>query len=521
VRHYMVRSIVAGSSLVLSGAGVVAHVSPASAAPLNRCAPTENGAPVLDSLSLGPQLVDARTASQQVQITAQAHDTGGPGPATGIGRFEVRLSDGRTVLMRYTGGNGWVGTIVVPRWSKGGTLSVSGVSLQDNAHFPDQRVLEEDEGIVFDRTYSGADLASVSGDRSIDVLTVEDPDPPRITDVNLYPRAVDTRKRSKSVYVTARAFDGGSGVRDARASFSQGTGFGLGEFRRTVHMRVLPGRHGLLRGRLVVPRRIGNRPAKLTVLVRDNAGKRRQLTPTQLLDRGLPHALRIRSRALPPAGRTRIRGATASTSSVDVRTADRAVTWRIRITNKRGRVAKVRFAMFPYRQNHSGRPRLVSGNRHDGIWRVRAVVDSCLAASGTFRPGVVAEDRNRIHQRELRGLTVLAADRATPEELGADVDGNGRITVLFSEAVNGVDNESMPVRAVATGQPVPGHWICNPAGPTTSCATGSFTTASFAPDAPLDSGVAYQVLVNPSGSLGVTDLAGNPAHRGGFQVTAP
>lgn len=514
--------MVAATALALGLPAVWVGVSPASAEPLNRCAPTENGDPVLESLSLSPQVVDARQSSQEVQVTARAHDTGGPGPATGIRRFDVRLSNGRSVVMRSTGGDEWTGTTVVPRWSRSGTLSAQGVGLEDNAVFPDQEVLEESEGPFYDSFYGPGSFGSVTGDRGVDVLTVEDLDPPRITDVDLYPAAVDTRKRRKSVYVTARAFDGGSGVRDASATFSQGTGYGYGELRRTVHMRVLPGRHGLLRGRLVVPRHIGNRPALLTVLVRNNAGKRRQLTPTQLRARGLPHALRIRSGPLPPAGRARIRRVTASTRQVDVRAADKAVTYRIRVTNKRGRVLRVGFDIWPYHQVRHGQPRFVSGTAHDGIWSVTAVVDSCLAGSGTFRPGVFAEDRIRREDRELPGLQVVAADRVTPGRGEGSLDSEGRIIVNFDELVNGIDEQSMPVRDLANGQPVAGAWTCieRDAEPT-PCLTGNAITVYFTPAASLPSGETYQVLVNPSGSLGVTDLAGNPAHKGGFQVTVP
>lgn len=521
VRHYRFGSIITASALALGAVAAWGPASPAYSAPLNRCAPTENGDPVLESLTLGPQVVDARAASQTVRIIGRAHDTGGPGPRTGIGRFDVRLSDGRQIAMRYAGGHSWVGTTVVRRWSAGGSLSVEAANLQDRASFPDLEVLEESEGVVYDRFYNGSSLASVAGDRTIDVVTIEDPTPPTITDVDLYPGTVDTRSRSKSVYVTTRAFDGGSGVRDARASFSQGTGYGHGEFRRTVHMRVLPGRHGLLRGRLVVPKRIGNRPALLTVAVRNNAGKLRELTSTQLLDRGLPNALRVRSGALPPAGRARIREVTASTRQVDVRSADKPVTYRIRVTNRDGRVLEVGFYIWPYHQVRHGQPRFVSGSTHDGIWSVTAVVDSCLAASGTFIPGVFAEDRNHREDRELAGLRVTAADRVTPTVGEGRVDSERRINVAFSEDVNGIDEQSMPVTDLETGQPVPGTWTCYRLGEPASCLTGLVTNGSFAPDTPLSTGEQYQVLVNPSGNLGVTDLAGNPAHKGDFEVLVP
>jgi hypothetical protein len=163
----------------------------------------------------------------------------------------------------------------------------------------------------------------------------------------------------------------------------------------------------------------------------------------------------------------------------------------------------------------------VSGNGHDGIWSVTAVVDSCLAASGTFRPGVFAEDRIRRVDRELPGLTVVAADRRTPEFDPRGLDEQGRVQVQFTEPVNGISEESMPVRDLATRQPVPGTWTCYGDGGETSCLTGRVDGVAFAPVTPLPSGAQYEVLVNPSGSLGVTDLAGNPAHRSGTYVPVP
>ena len=112
--------------------------------------------------------------------------------------------------------------------------------------------------------------------------------------------------------------------------------------------------------------------------------------------------------------------------------------------------------------------------------------------------------------------------RVTPELGEGSLDSERRIAVNFYENVNGIDEQSMPVRDLATGQPVPGAWTCyqRDAEPT-PCLTGNAITVYFTPATPLPSGATYQVLVNPSGNLDVTDLAGNPAHKGGFQVTIP
>ena len=61
---------------------------------------------------------------------------------------------------------------------------------------------------------------------------------------------------------------------------------------------------------------------------------------------------------------------------------------------------------------------------------------------------------------------------------------------------------------------VDGAWLCwNQAGTEASCLGGAVRTARFTPAAPLDSDGFYDVVLNPAGYLGLTDLAGNPPLR--------
>ena len=80
----------------------------------------------------------------------------------------------------------------------------------------------------------------------------------------------------------------------------------------------------------------------------------------------------------------------------------------------------------------------------------------------------------------------------------------------FDEDVTGITPSSAPVIAADGGAPVAGAWTCTDAtGATTGCATGTVRRAAFTPAVPTTSQLF--VLLNPEHSLGVTDLAGNPA----------
>ena len=90
---------------------------------------------------------------------------------------------------------------------------------------------------------------------------------------------------------------------------------------------------------------------------------------------------------------------------------------------------------------------------------------------------------------------------------------SGAPVLSFSEDVTGISAASAQVYDAA-GNDAPGAWSCaDGSGAAVSCAVGSVRTAtytlvpSFAPTGQLF------VELNPDGSLGVTDLAGNPVGR--------
>ncbi len=510
------RTTAAGGVLVLLAATAVSLplTGAATAAPLSRCAPVENVAPVLDSLTIGPRVVDARSASQQVQVTAEAHDLGGPGPRTGVRSVELYLTNGRHVVMAWTGGHTWVGSTTVPRWSKPGPLAVRYAFLSDRADFPDRTL--SDDGGQFDVLYSPGgqhSWAEVAGNRTVEVLSTRDDTLPRITDVDLSPRKVDTRAGARYVYATARAFDGVSGVRDGWMRLYPETPDRSGAV--TVHLRPLPGRHGLMRGRFGVPRRVGREPWFVqSVIVRDHAGRRRTLSGSDLRAAGWPDRLRVVGAPVAPAGRTVVRSVRVDRSSIDVRNGDRAVTYRIRATNRIGLVREVGLWL-PFSAGVRGeiRPRLVSGDRHDGVWSARVVVDGCRSQGGILSPTVTARDWAGEDQEQGPSTRVLAGDNSDPTYDGSTVV-DGRVVVVFSEDVDGISDASVSVRLATVSGEVPGAWSCATVdGGPTPCLTGRTRTATFTPDLAAPVGSTYGVVVNPPGHLEVTDAAGNPAVR--------
>ena len=514
MRHNAGGSTVGLLALLVSVATASAVSAPASAEPLNRCAPTENGDPVLDSLTVGPQVVDARLASRQVQVSSEAHDTGGPGPRTGVRSITLILTNGRPVEMSYTGGHSWAGTFTVPRWSRSGRLAVDQALLSDHADFPDRSEdVEENDFDVLYQPGGEHTWAEVAGDRDVEVLSTYDATLPTIQGVGLYPPRVDTRVAATYVYVTTRAVDAVSGVRDGRVDLYPRAAGPVGPV--SVHLRPLPGRRGLMRGRFLMPRRVGSEPWDLLgVTVRDNAGRLRTLSVGDLAAAGFPTRLGVVSSPLPPAGRARVRSVVTSVSRVDVRAGDQAVTYRIRATNGRGLVRGVSVS-FPFSAGVRGRPaaRLVSGDRHDGVWSATVVVDGCRSQGGVLSPVVSARDWNRSHDTQTSSVPVLAGDNTDPMASGlAFVDGD--VVVRFTEDVNGISPASVLVTNRADDQPVAGSWTCSTVDDgSTPCLTGAARTARFTPDAPLPDGEEYALVVNPEGTLDVTDLQGNPVPR--------
>ena len=56
---------------------------------INACWPTDHGFPVIDSVTVTPDDVDVTADDVSVTVSVTAHDTGGPGAASGIQRVSA------------------------------------------------------------------------------------------------------------------------------------------------------------------------------------------------------------------------------------------------------------------------------------------------------------------------------------------------------------------------------------------------------------------------------------------------
>ena len=509
------RVLTAGAVCLLAALGGAATLDGRAAAePTNRCAPSENGAPVLRSVDISPATVDVRQGPAPVAITVKALDSGRPGWPTGVRSVEVGLTNGVSATLHYAGSSLWRGTATFPRWSAGGTVEASYVGVSDRADWPARGTGEPPPFDVVYQATGEHTWAGVTGRRSVAVLSDPDTTAPRVTDLDLTPAVVDTRTRARRVTVGVRATDGGSGVSSGTVTLARQTGL----VPVVIRLARVAGRPGLLSGVVTVPRSAGTSTwAVLDLSVADRAGQVRSMGAPELTAAGLPTGLRVTSGPLAPAGRSYIRSFTASTGQVDVRTTGAKVAYRLRVTNGAGRVKDVSLSFPSAAGIQVGRPRLVSGDRHDGIWTATAVLDTCLAHAGTFRPVATAFDRVRDHALRGPALAVRAGDNTDPEVASATL--GTELVLTFSEPVDGITQESMPVTRLPNGTKVAGSWTCSPSAHG-GCFVDPVRTAVFTPDVPLTRAT-YRVTVNPEHYLDVTDLAGNPVRPRELDVTGP
>ena len=535
---HIARRLVRGSiGLLATALGItgVLPAAPAAAYPLNRCAPTENGVPVLDRVNV-TQRVDVRTRSARVRIIAKAHDTGGPGVRTGLRAVQVGVSGLGAVDLAYVGNYWWEGFATMPRWTSDGTHVLESATLTDRAVFPWRYDYDPESEPVIDVMYrprSDHRWSQVAGDRTFRVLSRPDATAPRVSRLTFAPAAVDTRTAPAVVTVTARATDDRSGVRDLRFTFDSAPGAPFdpqGGPRATL--TPVPGTNGLLRGRVTIAREVGTRDWTVRdAVVRDRAGNVRHLDYQRFVDDGSPAVLKVVSDPPPPVGEATIASVTADVTEVDVHDGDRSVTYRVRAVNPVApvdpdHVLTLDIPNARYQSIRISEPELVSGDLHDGIWKIVATVDGCAAVAGTAQPvvgpGDAAQGPGEVQAPPLR---VLAPDNTTPAATVAwSRQAPWRILVDFSEDVNGITPGSLPVlRRVGLDRvPVAGTWTCGSEPGTgtdlpaaaVDCATGPVRRATYVLAEPVDRPFSdWYVWANPDHHLDLTDRAGNPAHR--------
>ena len=505
-------------SVVVAGAGLVLVVpqTPAQSYPLNRCAPTENGLPVLERVSV-TQRVDVRRTARRVRIAVRAHDTGGPGVRTGLRAVRVQVGGYGYADLEYAGRRWWVGYLRIPRWSRGGPASLTSVQLTDRADFPyrgyDDEYLFPQPDVTY---FRGGEhrWSQVAGDRTFRVRSLRDVRAPRLAALDFRPRRVDTRQRRAVVTVTARGTDDRSQISRIRATFHRPD---VDYYRApvTVSLRRVPGHPRRFTGRMTIPRNAGTGDwSLLSVLVIDRARNSISLGAPEIAKRGWPRVLRVVSAPEPARAAPTIVSVTADRTTADVREADQSVTYRLHAVNPvaplppDNETVGMSLAQPERSWVRLSTARLVSGDLHEGVWEIVATVDSCVALPGTLTPSVSPEGGATAPP-----VQVLAGDNTTPV-LTAHRSG-ATLVVDFSEDVNGISTDSLTVlrRDGLDYAAVPGSWSC---GTGVDCVAGPVRTATFTPTGT----GAVLIRANPDGRLDITDRAGNPAHQS-LQPVAP
>jgi hypothetical protein len=484
----------------------------AYAEPLNDCAASDNGDPVLTSFARTPAAVDVAAAGKRVRFRLEVDDPGGPGPASGAKTVWVGLGDTPgfdelgfipTARLVQDATGAWVGSIAVPRWRRAGSVPL-GVFLVDRAgNF---------------RDVNARDLAAAGFPSRVTVASADDRTRPRLSSLRISPAAVDTRATPRPVHVRATARDSHSGVASIQIQ-------GLGPLRLTK----VPGTRGTFTG----TREVGTwaRPGTRRIFgvrVEDHRGNASAYSYRDLGRAGFDRALTIVSRTdtRPPA----LRGLHLSPTVVDVRSAAQTATVRVRAADRQAGLRDVTAIFWTGDFGSVVDLQRVSGTSRDGVWRGEFRMRRCVAWGRSVHLSVSLTDDSGRRQgysaaRLARAgwtsrIAVTAADHVAPLA-GASfrpVAPAGPVRLGFSEDVNGISSGSVLVRRligdIDHGPPIAGAWVCRDVTKArTDCRTGTVRTASFRPTSPLAPRREYVVTLNPEFSLDVTDLAGNPFRR--------
>ena len=140
-------------------------------------------------------------------------------------------------------------------------------------------------------------------------------------------------------------------------------------------------------------------------------------------------------------------------------------------------------------------------------------------------PGIVGcVDLDFSASADLTPVLIPSPDTVDPVATIATPTGvGGPITVAFSEIVHHVSSQSLDLRILSTGVPVPATLMCaSKAGEQVGCDAGNVIVAVLEPSAPLLPGETYQAIVNPPGvATPIVDRSGNPAAATEADFAAP
>jgi hypothetical protein len=460
---------------------------------LNACWPTDNGKPVLDSLVLGPATVDSSSGPVQVTVTAHAHDTGGPGKATGVAHVSVQLesadADSGTTVgpadlrahLSPAGHGVWTGSVVMPR----GT----------NATYDAYPVVRDHAGL-----FAGGDLGLRRIKHALDVTGAPDTTRPRVTALTVSTTSVDTRRHSATVRVRGTLRE--TGARPTRLTMAGPRGMPV-----TLHRQ---GTGGKFATTVTIPRRDGRFRWHLSLWAVDSDRNDVGFGHGWLVAHGFPATVAISSGKRDTTA-PRVTTVSGLPRKVDARHHTRWVTLRVHAADARG-VTAVHAALFGHdaagTQTRTVTFHRVAGSARAGVWSGRVPVSNCLPGPLSAYAYVRAVDASGNQTEVDRGsVRLLTLDRKPPRVtfhrfLHREVD------VRFSEPVHGISAHHVRV-LTAAGVVVHGTWTCDDAATrAVSCRRGEVTAATFTPV--VGSRTAEAVNWEPNHRLDVLDRAGNP-----------
>ena len=501
-------TVLAVTAAVVAGL-VSAPPANAQAVALSPCEPSDHGYPTVTSLAFEPARVDVRREGATVRVVATASDVGGPGPASGVESITmdvVGLSSGGPFLtLRPAPDGSFTGTFRVPRGVAGGTWSAMSLIVTDKAS--NERRYEEAE-----RDFPQASVA---------VRSVPDRARPRIESFTLSRSAADTRSGPVRIRLRARLTDDvGIPARFAvhgDAASSSDVVTSLPRDSKSYWLRRVSGgpKRGVWAGTVVMKRWDRPGPWFFGLDVVDRSGR------WTALDRSDVPMPPFRLVAAKDRDEPRAAGLSSSSTVLDVRSGDSSFTVSVRLRDRTSGVGAAGVfaassALSLPEFTIGTRLRLLSGDRHDGVWRGTVQVPRCGTPPGNLRLRLRAIDRvgHELAQPAAVTVQVVNSDTVDPRAaLQVPVE-KGVLKVTFDEAVTGLTNAS----AVVRGNPdevepfvVRGTWACkDSAGQSTDCASGAVLTATFTVEAGQpEPEFGYRVELNPEGTLGLTDLAGN------------
>ena len=492
-----------GSSYAAGAGGLPTHV--------NSCWTTDNGAPVVDSFTLSTHAVDLTAAPATVTITVDAHDAGGPGPASGLAGIQVlalqywadssdtgRTNAGAEIPLHLVGTD-WAGTYTIPQDSH--AMQVQFTVGVDAVKGPDSDPLQPPATDILEVTSGHPDTTA-----------------PTLTDLSLSTDHVDVSQRGQNVRVTAQIADDDTGLSEAKV-------FAPGQVGTPVVPLTPTGTPGEVAATIHVSRWVGADHLPLYLQLTDAAGNERTVTPQDLAGMALPSQIDVAGSPKDPAD-PRVVSVGGTPTTVDVRR-DNAH-WKVRVhtRDKGSGVGTVLVSSANLTDTPAWRGdvslHLVSGNRHDGVWGARIPIRRCAPSPGrtagiSDAVDVRLRDRTgRLASVQAEGPKLRGPDHTPPGVRGTS--GPGVVGLDFVEAVHGISRGTTKVVSLETldetPQVVHGSWLCTNAHRTTvSCATGAVRHARFR----YNTGpAASYVDLEPDGHLDVLDRSGNPVPHAGI-----